>query len=690
MSSEERLGEIREGLDRLDAEMIRLLGERRKLSAEMIRTKEESKSPLRDQKREEDMLSRRIQIGRTAGLDSHYVTRIFHEVIEDSVRLQQDFLLRRGALQDSQARIRVAFQGIEGAYSHLAAKKFFAASEDRLETIGLPTFEEVTRAVEDGAADFAMLPVENTTAGCINEVVDLLYHTRLSVVGEEKFKVEHCLVATEDVPLGTIRRIFSHPQAIAQCSVFLGELANCQVEYFTDTAMSVKRIHEERDPTQAAIASEEAARSFNLSILKRGIANQRQNYTRFLVMASEPRAVDLRVPAKTSLVMATTHTPGSLVEALLVFKEHRINLTDLVKRPVLGTPWEVFWYVDFEGNLDDEAVRASLEELKKQTRFLKVLGSYPAKDLERTVPNPAAVAGSAAGALPGAGAGAGAGESPGKPDLDGAPAKPPSKKGYRLASREQKPEDTIIQVKGVNIGGEGFVVIAGPCSVESREQIFSCARQVKECGAQILRGGCFKPRTSPYAFQGLEWPGLEMLVEAGEEYSLPIITEVMAPEDVERVARKADILQIGARNMQNFRLLNEVGRVNRPVMLKRGLMSSIDELLHAAEYILAKGNHQVMLCERGIRTFETATRNTFDISAVPVLKALTHLPVIADPSHAAGVRDLIPPLAKAAKAAGAHGVMVEIHPDPAHALSDGPQALLFPQFARLMAELHKG
>ncbi|OGU84215.1 MAG: 3-deoxy-7-phosphoheptulonate synthase [Stygiobacter sp. RIFOXYA12_FULL_38_9] len=219
--------------------------------------------------------------------------------------------------------------------------------------------------------------------------------------------------------------------------------------------------------------------------------------------------------------------------------------------------------------------------------------------------------------------------------------------------------------------------------------IMKCALEAKENGAQILRGGCFKPRTSPYSFQGMGYEGLNLLVEAGRYYDMPVITEVMDTEQVSEVAKTADILQIGARNMQNFALLKEVGKTHRPVMLKRGLSASIDEWLNAAEYILAHGNRQVILCERGIRTFETATRNTFDLSAIPVVKELTHLPIIADPSHAIGVRDKVIPLAKAAKVVGAHGIMIEFHPDPPKALSDAEQALYFEQFESLMKDLYK-
>ena len=258
---------------------------------------------------------------------------------------------------------------------------------------------------------------------------------------------------------------------------------------------------------------------------------------------------------------------------------------------------------------------------------------------------------------------------------------------YQLASRTDHSHDTVIRVGAVTIGGDEPVLIAGPCSVESRDQIMSSARVVAECGGHILRGGCFKPRTSPYSFQGLGYDGLDLLVEAGRAYGLPVITEVMDSDDVARVADKADILQIGSRNMQNFTLLKAVGRTRRPVMLKRGMMSSIDEWLGAAEYILSEGNPDVILCERGIRTFETATRNTLDLGAVPVLRERTHLPVIVDPAHACGVRRWVAPLARASLAVGAHGVMVEMHPEPAKALSDGDQSLTFDEFGALAASL---
>lgn len=263
----------------------------------------------------------------------------------------------------------------------------------------------------------------------------------------------------------------------------------------------------------------------------------------------------------------------------------------------------------------------------------------------------------------------------------------PISRPYKIASREFIPQNTVFPLDGFQIGGDAVVLIAGPCAVESRSQLLECAHAVKEAGAQALRGGAYKPRTSPYSFQGLGEEGLEILAEAGEVTGLPVVTEVMAPEMVPLVAKYADVLQIGARNMQNFSLLHAAGESMQPVLLKRGNSATIEELLMAAEYILSHGNQRVILCERGIRTFETSTRNTTDINAIPVLKSLTHLPVILDPSHSTGYAEYVIPIARAAIAAGADGLIIEVHPHPEEALSDGGQSLTPDKFAILVRQV---
>lgn len=258
---------------------------------------------------------------------------------------------------------------------------------------------------------------------------------------------------------------------------------------------------------------------------------------------------------------------------------------------------------------------------------------------------------------------------------------------FKRANRSFHPEDSVIDVSGVKIGGRKLAVIAGPCSVENEKQIVGVAKSVKLAGATLLRGGAFKPRTSPYSFQGLKEEGLDLLKIARKETGLPIVTEIMSARMLERFVEDVDLIQVGARNMQNFELLKELGRTNVPVLLKRGLSATIEEWLMAAEYIMAGGNDNVILCERGIRTFETYTRNTLDLSAIPAVKKLSHLPVIVDPSHAAGLWWMVEPMAKAAVAAGADGLIIEVHNDPEHALCDGAQSLKPERFARLMGEL---
>jgi 3-deoxy-7-phosphoheptulonate synthase len=258
---------------------------------------------------------------------------------------------------------------------------------------------------------------------------------------------------------------------------------------------------------------------------------------------------------------------------------------------------------------------------------------------------------------------------------------------YKLASRNFHESDTVIKIKDVEIGGKNIVMMSGPCSVENEDQMFRLAKVVAKSGARIVRGGAFKPRTSPYSFQGLGEEGLKILRAAADQYNLLVITEVMQMDQIDLIYKYTDIFQLGARNMQNFSLLKELGRVDKPVMIKRGIAATIEEWLMSAEYVLSGGNKDVILCERGIRTFENYTRNTFDLSAIPVIHKKSHLPIIADPSHATGLKDQVPPMARAAVAAGADGIMIEIHDDPENALSDGPQALLPDTYLKLMEEL---
>jgi chorismate mutase/prephenate dehydratase len=662
------IAQIRDDIDRIDADILKLLAERKAHSLRIAKEKGIHDRPSRDQSREEGLISDRIATGMEHDLDSGLVNRVWREIVNDSVRIQQEYL---GRAERPRQAMTVAIQGIEGSYSQLASQQYFDHKGMAVNYLRAPTFAAAIAAVQREEADVAVLPIENTTSGTISEVYDLLLESRLHFVGDVRFRIRHCLLGIEGASISELRRIYCHPQAVAQCSEFLAQLDHCEIVYFSDTALSGQKIHELGDPTVAAIASEEAARLFGLDVLKTGIATRDENFTRFVVVAAEPAEVPDAVPSKTSIVMAVGNHPGALMDALSVFHDADINLVMLESRPIANNPREELFYLDFDGNISEAAVQAVLETLMRQVRFLRVLGSYPSTDLR-----PKPVERKVKKVRP-----------QGRSALTELSPTASSPRGYKLGSRGHKEQNTIVEVSGVKIGGDDLVIIAGPCAVESWDQVMTAAKAVKESGGSILRGGCFKPRTSPYSFQGLAYEGLEMLVEAGKAYGLPVVTEVVSPEDVEGVARQADILQIGTRNMQNFSLLSAAGRAHRPVMLKRGMSSSLDELLQAAEYILSEGNQQVFLCERGIRTFETSTRNTLDLSAVPVLRQRTHLPIIVDPSHAAGDRDLVAPLALAAQAIGAHGIMVEIHPDPDNALSDGPQSLRLDQFQDLMLAL---
>ncbi|MGM0575109.1 MAG: prephenate dehydratase domain-containing protein [Myxococcota bacterium] len=630
----DELSELRRRIDEVDRAIVEALAERRSVVSEVAGYKKEGASFLRDRAREEEHLGELVELGRDLGLDGFFVTEVFRQILDHSVRVQQELLTERPEAADKDTLV-VAYQGTDGSYSHLAAQRHFGARDQAATLQGHPTFEEMMESVAAGEADYGVLPVENTTAGSINAAYDLLARMDLAVVGEEIQRVDHVLLAPQPVPLSHIRRIYSQAPALDQCSRFLSGLEHCHAEAFVDTAMAVKKVAEDQDLSQAAIASEEAGRLYGLHVIKRNIANQRENYTRFLVVAREPVRYDLRFPCKTSIIFATGHEEGALLTCLNVLAEHHLNLTKLESRPRPKTPWEYLFYVDFEGNVADEGVREALHELAGRARFLKVLGSYPARNVKETRPAEPRIPPERPSR-----------RAPEAPSLELEVLEALERKPYRLASRAQRAEDTVIHVAGVDVGGERPVVLARLPAGADPAATRAAARAAAGAGARLLHGGRFDER------------GVAAAIEAGHASGLPVVVSVATPAELRRAAGAADMLRIGARSMQDFVLLEAAGKVDRPILLQRGLMASVDEWLAAAEVVLAHGNQQVVLCEGGIRTFETATHATLDVTAIPVLRERTHLPVVVDPTEAVGRPDRLGPVASAALAAGAHGVVL--------------------------------
>ena len=663
---------LRGRLGDLDKRIVELIAERFRVVTSVGTEKSGSGAAIRDSDRERQVLAAVEQIARSEGAPVNLVRRIYRDLLGESVSRQVSSRSKRHPV----GRIRVAVQGTDHTPSFLAAQKYLSGSELDGEMVASRTYQAAVDALKAGDVDLAVLPIENTIAGSINEVYDLLRQNDVSIVGEETWNVDHCLAGVTEIPLGAIRQILSDLDGLEQCSGLIQALTKATPILHLDTGEAMHIVETAGDPTQVAIGAPEAAAAHGLVVLRRGIANQAENYTRFVVLARHPVAVDLNAPCKTSLILIARHEQGALIRSLDVLGSSGHSMTKLESRPRPGRPWEYMFFLDFEGNVADPRTAGALDDLRSTALHLKVLGSYPAKaarpEFQAADATPLVSEATGVDVLEAVVAGA-------------SPAR--TSNNYRLAGRAARPADTLVPVGGLLVGGDGFVVMAGPCSVESGEQITATAHAVRNAGAQILRGGVFKPRTSPYAFQGLGWEGLDLLAAAGRAAGMPIVSEVMAVDQVRRMAETVDVLQVGARNMQNFDLLRELGKVDRPILLKRGLSSTIEEWLGAAEYILAVGNQQVILCERGIRTFETSTRNTLDLSAIPVLRERTHLPVIVDPSHGTGYRAYVAPMARAARAAGAHGLLIEVHPEPEKALSDAAQSLSFAEFLALMRSL---
>lgn len=375
--SDVRLERLRSELDAIDLRIVEALADRLRVIGVVSAFKETQPGQLRDPQREEALLARLQEHARELRLDPHFVGRLFKEIIDYSVRRQEDYLFARERGADQP--LIVGYQGTDGAWGHIAAQRHFGVRGSDVEYRAFDTFRQMLEGVRSGAVQFALLPIENTTAGSINEAYDLLARMDVALVGEEIQKVDHCLMALDDVPLERIKRILSHPQAIAQCASFLAGLPHTHVESFANTALAARRVRDDQDLSQAAIGSEEAARRWGLKVIARQITDHRENYTRFVVVAERPVTPDLRIACKTSLIFTTKHRQGALVASLNVLANHGLNLTKLESRPRPGSPWEYVFYVDFEGNIQDAETERALQELTSHVLFLKVLGCYPAR-----------------------------------------------------------------------------------------------------------------------------------------------------------------------------------------------------------------------------------------------------------------------------------------------------------------------
>lgn len=376
----DNLDSIRKKLDEIDRTIMKSLAQRQDIVKEVSAVKRKDAQGIRDLEREEQLFNRIRDIANEVGLDRYYAEHLFREIITNSVRFQTHSLVDHQNDKANEDVIKVSYQGTDGAYSHLAATRHFGERFSKVDAIGYDTFQQAAEAVLEEKVDYALLPIENTTAGSINDTYDILGNEKLHIVGEEILKIVHCLMTVEPVELSNIRRILSHPQAIAQCSNFLSGLPRCKVESYLDTAMSSRKVLEDGDLSQAAIAGAHAADLYGLHVVEADIANQSQNYTRFVVAAREPVKVDLQIPAKTSLMMVTSNEEGSLIDCLNILHEHKINMAKLESRPRLNEPWKYSFYLDIHGNTSSPEVEKGLSALAKEAEELKILGCYPAQE----------------------------------------------------------------------------------------------------------------------------------------------------------------------------------------------------------------------------------------------------------------------------------------------------------------------
>ncbi len=606
------LDEIRTNISRLDKELLSLLAKRKALSLDVARSKLENPRPIRDQVREQALLVELINQGRQLGLDAHYVTRLYHTIIEDSVLSQQALLQDLLNPQDKVPAISVAFLGLRGSYSNMAARNYLSRFQAPLVEHNCETFQQIFDTVESGQAQYGILPIENTSSGAINDVFDLMQHTSLSIVGELTQPIEHCLLVAVDTDVSKLKTLYTHPQVYQQCSQYLKTLPGVKVEFCAASSNAMELVAELKRADIGAMGSADGGELHGLKPLVRGLANQKQNMTRFIVVARKPVEVAAQIPAKTSFIMSTGQQSGALVEALLVLRSHHITMTKLESRPIIGNPWEEMFYVDVAANVNSTEMQAALKELGQITRFIKILGCYPSAEVAPTRLSSKALS---QGSLT-----------------------PPSTEARH---REDRRTAAPLQVGRFCLSRQEPLLAAMLPAWPEHPSLTEEARRLKEHGGQVLAAPCFDSGDSQQQQQHLQ-----QLRETAARFDLAAMTTVHTPEQLSRAAESLDVLLLQPIEGRRDELLTAAGRGTRPVLLP--LADSLEQTLAEAEQILAEGNQQLALLD---------TRSL----ALPELLHLqqqTHLPLL---SRLQGQDSLLPELGHALKEAGVLGFCITLN-----------------------------
>lgn len=608
------LDEIRTHISGLDKELLTLLAKRKGLSLDVARSKLQNPRPIRDQEREQALLVELINQGRTLGLDAHYVTQIYHSIIEDSVLSQQALLQDLLNPQDDTPAISVAFLGLRGSYSNMAARKYLARFKANLVEHNCDSFQQIFDTVESGQAQYGILPIENTSSGAINDVFDLIQHTNLSIVGELTQPIEHCLLVAVDTDVSKLTTLYTHPQVYQQCSQYLATLPNVKVEFCAASSNAMELVAQQQRSDIGAMGSADGGELHGLKPLVKGLANQKKNMTRFIVVARKPVTVAEQIPAKTSFIMSTGQQSGALVETLLVLRNHDITMTKLQSRPIIGNPWEEMFYVDVAANVNSPSMQAALAELKDIVRFIKVLGCYPSAEVAPTHISSKAL-------------------STPKANTTTAPTTKPTAKTTALS----------LQIGRFNMSQQEPLLFALLTHWPDRVGLQEMARQVKEQGGHVLSAPCFGQGNNQQ-----EQDRVQQLRAVAQQFDLATLTPVHTPEQLQRAAESLDAVLLQPIEGRRDELLIAAGRCTRPVLLP--LTDNSADTLADTEQALAQGNQQLALLDTQNRPLAELLRLQ-QLSRLPQLCLLT------------GTDDVLPELGQALQGAGVQGFCLSITED---------------------------